>query len=204
MKNVEELMNLDYRISLQKDEDGGYVAAVDELPGCIADGRTPNKAVENLREAMKSWMSSRAEAGLDIPEPRGISDYSGKILVRMPKSLHKKLSTQAAAEGVSLNQHVVSTLSEAWGKAFAVEFHAAAASATYVGVTNAANCWTGFATPGHYAKSVFAHNTDQFAYSGTYVLAGTNMSCASQEPATVTYAVDQDELQRRPRRVQAA
>lgn len=121
MRSIEDLLKLDYRISLSRDEEGDYFATVDELPGCMADGRTPNKAVENLREAMKSWMASRAAAGLEIPEPRDTADYSGRILVRMPKSLHRKLSVAAAGEGISLNQHIVSTLSEACGRASAIE-----------------------------------------------------------------------------------
>jgi hypothetical protein len=101
----------------------------------MADGRSPNKAVENLREAMKSWMVSRRAAGLEIPEPRDGAEYSGRILLRMPKSLHQKLSVQAASEGVSLNQHIVAALGEACGRAFqnAVLVDACNLSRAYVG-----------------------------------------------------------------------
>ena len=40
------------------------------------------------------------------------SDYSGKISLTVPKTLHRKLSEAAQAEGVDLNQHIVMLLSE--------------------------------------------------------------------------------------------
>jgi antitoxin HicB len=127
MRSIDELLNLDYRISLEK-EDGSYFATVDELPGCMADGRTPNQAVANLRNSMRSWMESRRASCLEIPEPRAAGDYSGKVLVRMPKSLHHKLSMRAATEGVSLNQYIVSALSEACGRASGIEYDQIAAA----------------------------------------------------------------------------
>jgi predicted HicB family RNase H-like nuclease len=39
-----------------------------------------------------------------VPEPATIRDYSGKVLVRMPKSLHNRLIERAEDEGVSANQ----------------------------------------------------------------------------------------------------
>src|SRR6266568_2337459 len=115
MRSIEERLNLEYHISLRRDE-GDYFAEVDELPGCIADGSSPNQAIKNLRQAMKSWMESRLAAGLQMPEPRSTSAYSGRILVRMPRDLHRKLAETAASESVSLNQYIVSALSETQGR----------------------------------------------------------------------------------------
>lgn len=47
----------------------------------------------------------------DIPLPSSDNSYSGKLLVRMPKSLHRRLAETAEREGVSLNQYIVSLLS---------------------------------------------------------------------------------------------
>lgn len=113
MKTLEYYLTLNYHNTIAKDEDGDYVVEVQELPGCIADGGTPDEAIANLREAMTSWIESRMEAGLSIPEPRSIDEYSGKVLLRMPKSLHCRLAQQAEIEGVSMNQHLVSLLSDA-------------------------------------------------------------------------------------------
>lgn len=113
MKPLEYYLSLKYRASVYRDEDGDYIVEVDDLPGCLADGKTPDEAFANLEEAKRSWMASRRAAGLEIPEPKRIEEYSGKVLVRMPKFLHRRLSEQASTEGISLNQYVVSLLSQA-------------------------------------------------------------------------------------------
>lgn len=38
---------------------------------------------------------------------RGLEDYSGKLVLRIPRSLHKALKEEAAVEGVSLNQYML-------------------------------------------------------------------------------------------------
>lgn len=45
---------------------------------------------------------------MPIPEPD--DDYSGKFVVRIPKSLHKLLVNQSKREGISLNQYVANSL----------------------------------------------------------------------------------------------
>jgi hypothetical protein len=63
------------------------------------------------REAMRVWMESRIASGLEIPEPSIADDYSGRILLRMPKYVHRRLAVQAQQEGSSLNQYILSLLS---------------------------------------------------------------------------------------------
>jgi antitoxin HicB len=111
--NLEYYLSLNYKKTIFQDEDGDYIIEVPDLPGCAADGSTPAEAFENLREAMSSWMSSRIAAGLEIPEPRVESQYSGKVLLRMPQYLHRRLSQQAELDGISLNQYMVSLLTDA-------------------------------------------------------------------------------------------
>ena len=116
MKGVEYYLSLNYRKSVYQDDDGDYIVEVDELPGCVADGRTPDEAFENLRHAMKSWLESRIAGGLEVPEPKGKQEYSGRMLLRMPKYLHHKLADQARFEGVSQNKYIVSLLAEGSGQ----------------------------------------------------------------------------------------
>ena len=112
MPSSNEFLKKNYRMVLFRDEENDLIAEAPELPGCVADGSTPDEAVQNLREAMKSWISSRLEAGLQVPEPSGTEAFSGRILVRLPKYLHKRLADQAREQGSSLNQYLVSILSE--------------------------------------------------------------------------------------------
>jgi predicted RNase H-like HicB family nuclease len=121
MKTIEDYLSLNYHKRLYQDEGGDWIVAIDDLEGCVADGKTPDEAVANLREAMRSWLESRIQAGLEIPEPSGITDYSGRVLLRMPRSLHQRLSIQAKAEGVSLNQYLVSLLAYSSGRSRPLE-----------------------------------------------------------------------------------
>lgn len=99
-------------IKHMNDESGEYYYAhVLELDGCQSHGDTPDQAFQNLREAMEGWFEVRLENGDPIPEPVGDDDFSGKFLVRVPKSLHRQLSIEAGQEGVSLNQYVLYKLS---------------------------------------------------------------------------------------------
>jgi predicted RNase H-like HicB family nuclease len=113
MKTVEYYLELNYKTSVYRDDEGNFVVEVDDLPGCVTDGRSPDEAFRNLEEAKHAWVESRLAAGLEVPEPRQIDEYSGKVLLRMPRSLHRRLVGQSAEEGVSLNQYVVSLLSYA-------------------------------------------------------------------------------------------
>lgn len=112
MKNLEDYVSLNYPISVYQDEEGDYIAKVDDLPGCIADGATPGEAFDNARIATRSWIESRLKAGLEVPQPRLEQEFSGRILLRMPRWLHKRLSQQARTDSVSLNQYIVSLLAD--------------------------------------------------------------------------------------------
>lgn len=113
----EEYLDLPYHITLVPDrwEDGriGWFAQVDELPGCMSQGATPDEAIDRARDAMLGWISVALEEGDPIPPPREEPEHSGRFLVRMPRSLHAELSREAEREGVSLNQFVTATLAAA-------------------------------------------------------------------------------------------
>ena len=114
MKNVKKYMDLPYNYIIQpiKDESGFYFyARVLELDGCQSTGETFEEAYENLREAMEGWIETKLDSGFEVPLPVGYDDFSGKFVVRIPKSLHYKLSVEAEQEGVSLNQYALYKLS---------------------------------------------------------------------------------------------
>ena len=52
-------------------EDGAYVVDVPELPGLMAHGATRGEAITNAEEAIKFWIKTAKEDGLEIPLPRG-------------------------------------------------------------------------------------------------------------------------------------
>ena len=104
--------SLDIRWS---DEDQGYIALHPEFSGLSAFGETVEEAIVELEAALKLVIETYEAEGWPPPEPRQLSEHSGKLLVRMPKSLHGRLVQRADAEGVSLNTLVVTLLSEAVG-----------------------------------------------------------------------------------------
>ena len=60
---------------------------------------------------MEGWIEAKLEAGFQVPVPIDIEKYSGKFVLRLPKSLHAKLAKEAEQEGASLNQYTLYKLS---------------------------------------------------------------------------------------------
>ena len=112
---VEHYLTQPYRIELMREDAQTWFARVPQLPGCMSEGSTPEEAVAMVQEAMALWIELALEDGALIPVPRLTEEYSGKFVVRMPKSLHRDLAEAAQREGVSLNQLVVTELARAVG-----------------------------------------------------------------------------------------
>ena len=71
-EEVEKYMQLPYTIKLIKEDDGTYYVAADEFPGCASMGDTANEAMEMIQDAMRGWLESNLERGLEIPLPKNI------------------------------------------------------------------------------------------------------------------------------------
>lgn len=116
IKMPEEYLKEPYsRILIPDEESGTYTALILELPGCIAQGNTPQEAYENLEDAAKDWIEAALGLKQEIPSPSQSVSFGGKVLLRLPKSLHRQLALIAEREGVSLNQFIVSALAEKVG-----------------------------------------------------------------------------------------
>jgi len=109
-KDLKFYLDLRYPVTIHPDPEGGYVAEIEELPGCMTQAETIDEAFEAIEDARQVWINGTHEMGQDIPLPRDMEEYSGKILVRIPKSLHRTLAHAAKREGVSLNQYIASLL----------------------------------------------------------------------------------------------
>lgn len=102
-----------YAIYLRwSEEDQAWIAEVPDLPGCMADGATEADAIAAAQEAARLWIEVARADGREIPQPASdASTASGKFVVRVPRSLHRRLQLLARRENVSLNQLVLSMLS---------------------------------------------------------------------------------------------
>jgi predicted RNase H-like HicB family nuclease len=56
-----------YRILLEQDEDGVFVATCPSLPGCISQGKTRSEVMANIREAIEAYLASLKKHGDPIP-----------------------------------------------------------------------------------------------------------------------------------------
>ena len=52
-------------------EDSAYIAEIPELPGCMADGKTPEEALKNIQIVAAEWIETAKELNRPIPKPRG-------------------------------------------------------------------------------------------------------------------------------------
>jgi predicted RNase H-like HicB family nuclease len=94
---------------------GGWSAQVEELPGCKTHGDTAEEAVEGIEAAIREWIADAVAHKREVPKPRLPSSHSGRLLVRMPQSLHADLARAAELEEVSLNQFITSSLASVIG-----------------------------------------------------------------------------------------
>jgi RNA polymerase sigma-B factor len=113
----QDYLDLPYHISVVRDEgdakERGWRARVDELPGCEAHGATLEEAVGGIRGAMHEWIARALTNEREVPEPRRAPRHSGRVLLRMPQSLHAELARSAEREDVSLNHFIANALASA-------------------------------------------------------------------------------------------
>jgi len=105
-----------YSVVIQwSDVDNGYIAFVPELEGLSAFGETQDVALRELTVAKEAYLEVLIEDGCISPQPEKVKEFSGQTRLRLPKSLHAKLSYEAKSEGVSLNTIILKVLAERHG-----------------------------------------------------------------------------------------
>lgn len=106
----------EYTVSVRRetiDGDVYYVARVKELPDVKEYAESLEHALALAHETIKVTQEMFLDDGMDFPAPEEIDasmGMTGRLTLRMPKSLHYKVVEKAEQEGVSLNQYVVSIL----------------------------------------------------------------------------------------------
>jgi predicted RNase H-like HicB family nuclease len=58
-----------YRVILEQDEDGVFIAEVPSLPGCISQGKSRQEALTNVHEAIEAYMGTLKVHGEPVPPP---------------------------------------------------------------------------------------------------------------------------------------
>ena len=83
-----------------------YEVLFDDFPEVIGVGDTASEAIEEAYYNLDAYLKYCEEKQIAIPAPSkklSLNDYSGKITVRIPKTLHRDLSDYAKCDGMSLN-----------------------------------------------------------------------------------------------------
>jgi len=122
-KTLNCYLGLPYKIELKfEPEDSSWMATHPELgrDSCYAIGDTQEEALKRLEEEKRFVLEILIKRGIEIPEPKSEEDNlpSGQFVVRIPRTIHQKIKDISEKEKVSLNQYVVSVLSEKVGEKF--------------------------------------------------------------------------------------
>ena len=97
--NVEQYL---YSVGWSEGDDA-FIARVAEFPSLAAHGDTQEKALREIKDVVKFVLSDLKENKEPVPEPLGKRSFSGRLVLRMPEYLHRKLALEASQQGVSLN-----------------------------------------------------------------------------------------------------
>jgi predicted HicB family RNase H-like nuclease len=88
-----------------------FEARVKELPDIAEYGDSHVEAYELALDSIETTAEVFEEKGRKMPQPcEPEEEFSGRVTLRLPKTLHRTLATKAEEEGVSLNQLLVSAL----------------------------------------------------------------------------------------------
>ncbi len=109
-KDLKYYLSLPYTIQITREDETTWFARVLELPGCLTEGDTAEEAADMIQDALAGWLEVALEEGRSTPEPQATEAYSGRFVVRVPRTLHQQLVEVAEQEGVSLNQFINAAL----------------------------------------------------------------------------------------------
>ena len=113
---IKAILARPYVRRLLPDEQGGYTAYIHEFPGCVAEGDTADEALFNLDKAAISWLAVSLAHGQTIAEPLQPFGYSGRIALRIPRSLHQDVAELAQTQECSVNQLLAVAIAEYVGR----------------------------------------------------------------------------------------
>lgn len=94
-----------YRVSWSP-EDNEHVATCAEFPSLSWLAADELEALRGIRRLVTATVRDMRAAGEKIPDALADRRYSGHLTLRVPPELHRRLVTEAAESGISLNRHV--------------------------------------------------------------------------------------------------
>lgn len=110
-----------YTITIRKEEEDGeilYVGRVAEFPNISAYDDTFEAARKLVLDSVQTLkaIADEAHAEFPLPYPAPSDEFSGRVTLRLPKSLHAKVSRMAAQEDISVNLYLVAAIASYTGE----------------------------------------------------------------------------------------
>jgi antitoxin HicB len=140
---LEYYMSLPYEIvvkELNEEEGGGVFLSIPQLGAAAvnAHGEKYEEARLLLENVKRDYFEIWLKEGASIPEPQNDNekDYSGKLVLRMGRTLHATLAAKAEVEGISINTLITNLLNFAIAGKDAFEEAAKAVASQYSEVTH--------------------------------------------------------------------
>lgn len=115
-KTLDYYLNLPWKFEFEKAAEGGYYAKVKGL-SCYSHGETLEKASLEIQEALECHLESCLENNIPISEPISDEECTGRLSLRVSKSLHCKLLEIAREEDVSISHLINDALVKIYDKA---------------------------------------------------------------------------------------
>ena len=83
-----------------------------EFPSLSSFAADPEAALRGIRRVVAGVVTDMRKRQEAVPEPVAGRRYSGRFLVRVPPEIHRRLATEAAEAGVSLNRFASAKLTQ--------------------------------------------------------------------------------------------
>jgi predicted HicB family RNase H-like nuclease len=98
-----------YRVHWSE-EDQAYVGTCVEFPSLSNIASSPTRAVSGMQRLVEDVVKELVKEAVKVPVPVASRGYSGAFKVRIPPSVHQRLSLEAAEQGISLNRLISAKL----------------------------------------------------------------------------------------------
>lgn len=111
-----EIKAMDYRFivyPLETTDGVQWCVEYPDVPAVVGGGLTKKEAIKDAEENLNVFLEYLIKNGMPLPMASKVDDqYSGKVTLRMSKSLHKKATELSEKEGISLNSFINEALNE--------------------------------------------------------------------------------------------
>jgi predicted HicB family RNase H-like nuclease len=98
-----------YRV-IWSEEDKKFVGLCTEFPSCSWLASSHEEALKGIKKIIRDILKDMEKNNEPIPKPLALKEFSGKMVVRMPPEVHRKLAMEAQEKGVSINMLINSKL----------------------------------------------------------------------------------------------